>query len=121
MSTKANPFDHPEIKTAMDLCLSCKGCTAECPSNVDMSTLKAEFLYHYQKANGVPLRSKAFANIANINKLGSLVPGLTNFALTNSFTSGLLKKSTRCGTAALPPHLAPPNPAAMVQKRKSTT
>lgn len=92
MSPKGNPFDHPEIKEAMDLCLSCKGCTAECPSNVDMSTLKAEFLYHYQKANGVPFRSKAFASIGRLNALGSALPGLSNFVLSNRLTGGILKK-----------------------------
>lgn len=88
----SNPFDHPEIKEALDLCLSCKGCTAECPSNVDMASMKAEFLYQYQQTHGVPLRSKAFAHINDLNKLGSLVPGLTNFSLSNSLTGGLLKK-----------------------------
>ena len=49
LDKKENAFDHPEIKEALDLCLSCKGCTAECPSNVDMASMKAEFLYQYQK------------------------------------------------------------------------
>ncbi|WP_200979434.1 FAD-binding and (Fe-S)-binding domain-containing protein [Echinicola sp. 20G] len=91
-NTKENPFDHPEIKEVMDLCLSCKGCTSECPSNVDMASLKAEFLYQYQKTNGVPLRSKAFAYINNLNELGSLVPGVTNFFMTNKSTGSLMKK-----------------------------
>ncbi len=92
MNTKANPFDHPEVYEAMDLCLSCKGCTAECPSNVDMATLKAEFLHQYYKSNGVPLRSKAIANIASLNSLGALMPGISNFFLSNGLTGGLLKK-----------------------------
>ncbi len=91
LDNKENAFDHPEIKEAMDLCLSCKGCTAECPSNVDMASMKAEFLYQYQKTNGVPLRSKAFAYINELNELGSLVPGVANFFLNNSFTGGLMK------------------------------
>ncbi|MDN3689895.1 FAD-binding and (Fe-S)-binding domain-containing protein [Cyclobacterium jeungdonense] len=91
-SQKENPFDHPEIKEVMDLCLSCKGCTSECPSNVDMSTLKAEFQYQYQKANGVPLRSRAFAYINKLNGLGSSIPGISNFFLTNAFFGGGLKK-----------------------------
>jgi FAD/FMN-containing dehydrogenase/Fe-S oxidoreductase len=86
-----NAFDHPEIKEALDLCLSCKGCTAECPSNVDMASMKAEFLYQYQKSNGVPLRSKAFAYINELNKLGSILPGLSNFSLRNPITAGLMK------------------------------
>lgn len=91
MDKKENAFDHPEIKEAMDLCLSCKGCTSECPSNVDMASLKAEFQYQYQQANGVPLRSKAFAHINELNELGSLVPGIANFFLSNSLTGGLMK------------------------------
>ncbi|WP_375582124.1 FAD-binding and (Fe-S)-binding domain-containing protein [Cyclobacterium xiamenense] len=91
-SQKENPFDHPEIKEVMDLCLSCKGCTSECPSNVDMSTMKAEFQYQYNKANGVPLRSTAFAYINKLNGMGSLVPGVSNFFLTNPAFGGGLKK-----------------------------
>ncbi|MFD2202444.1 FAD-binding and (Fe-S)-binding domain-containing protein [Shivajiella indica] len=88
---KPNAFDHLEIKDALDLCLSCKGCTAECPSNVDMASMKAEFLYQYQKSNGVPLRSKAFAYINDLNKLGAILPGISNFSLRNPMTSGLMK------------------------------
>ncbi|MFO7823620.1 MAG: FAD-linked oxidase C-terminal domain-containing protein [Cyclobacterium sp.] len=91
-SNKSNPFDHPEIKEVMDLCLSCKGCTSECPSNVDMATLKAEFQYQYHKSNGVPLRSRAFAYINKLNGLGSLVPGIANFFLSNGTTGAGLKK-----------------------------
>src|SRR5215831_9606683 len=57
-STKTNCFDNKEIYDVMDLCLSCKGCKSECPSNVDVAKLEAEFLQHYYDANGVPLRSK---------------------------------------------------------------
>ncbi|RZS96244.1 FAD-binding and (Fe-S)-binding domain-containing protein [Cecembia calidifontis] len=88
----SNPFDHPEIKEALDLCLSCKGCTAECPSNVDMASMKAEFLYQYQKTHGIPLRSKAFAYINDLNKLGAFVPGLANFSLSNGISGSILKK-----------------------------
>lgn len=96
-SSKKNPFDHEEIYKVMDLCLSCKGCKSECPSNVDMTKLKAEFLQHYYDANGVPLRSWLVANITKINRLGSLVPALTNFFLrTPAFTSmlGFTKERT---------------------------
>lgn len=89
--TQSNPFDHAEIYEVMDLCLSCKGCTSECPSNVDMSSLKAEFLYQYYQTHGIPLRAKAFANINRLNQLGSVLPGLSNFFLGHSFTGGLLK------------------------------
>ncbi len=75
----------------MDLCLSCKGCKSECPSNVDVAKLKAEFMQHYYDANGVPLRSRLIANFTASAKLGSIVPGLYNFAMTNSAVSKLIK------------------------------
>ncbi len=87
-SDKKNKFDQEELKEVMDLCISCKGCTSECPSNVDMSTLKAEFLHQYYKSNGVPLRAKAFANINSLNKLAAILPTVSNFFLKNN----LLKK-----------------------------
>ena len=90
-SAKANRFDHEEIKAVMDLCLSCKGCTSECPSNVDMAGLKAEFLYQYYQSNGTPLRARLFAYLDTFNRIGSFWPGLYNFLLTNKLTSGLAK------------------------------
>jgi FAD/FMN-containing dehydrogenase/Fe-S oxidoreductase len=91
-STKANRFDHKEILEVMDLCISCKGCKSECPSNVDMAKLKAEFLQHYYDANGVPFRSRLIANFSNSAKLGALVPSLYNFAMTAPGVSTLVKK-----------------------------
>jgi Fe-S oxidoreductase len=88
---KTNPFDHKEIYAVMDLCLSCKACKSECPSNVDITKLKAEFLQHYYDANGIPLRSWMIANITSINRLGSILPGIFNFFLKNSFLSGTIK------------------------------
>ncbi|MES2850840.1 MAG: FAD-binding oxidoreductase, partial [Bacteroidota bacterium] len=76
----------------MDLCLSCKGCKSECPSNVDVAKLKAEFLQHYYDSNGVPFRSKLIANFTKSAKLGALMPGLYNFAMTNSFISKTIKR-----------------------------
>ncbi|MEI7499440.1 MAG: FAD-linked oxidase C-terminal domain-containing protein [Bacteroidota bacterium] len=91
-SPKSNPFDHKEIYEVMDLCLSCKACKSECPSNVDMSKLKAEFLQRWYDANPIPLRSLLIANITTINKLGSKSPALFNFFQENKFISGILKK-----------------------------
>lgn len=92
MNVHENPFDHPEIYQAMDLCLSCKACTAECPSNVDMTTLKSEFLHQYHKAHGIPFRSRAFANIGRINRLAIKLAPLSNFGLTNPLLSGIAKR-----------------------------
>lgn len=91
-SDKANRFDHQEIYEVMDLCLSCKGCKSECPSNVDVAKLKAEFLQQYYDANGVPFRSKLIAGFSKSAKLGAIAPGLYNFAVTNPVIGKLIKK-----------------------------
>jgi FAD/FMN-containing dehydrogenase/Fe-S oxidoreductase len=91
-SPKLNPFDHQEIYDIMDLCLSCKACKSECPSNVDMAKLKAEFLQHYYNANGIPFRSKLIANITKVNQIGMIAPSVFNFFQKNSFISGITKK-----------------------------
>lgn len=91
-SNKENRFDHQEIYDVMSLCLSCKACKSECPSNVDMAKLKAEFLQHYYDANGVPLRSSLIAHFTKLSKLASLVPSLYNFLVKNQFTSSHIKK-----------------------------
>ena len=92
-SEKANKFDHKELQEVFDLCLSCKACASECPSSVDVASLKAEFQYQYQKANGVSLRTKLFAYNNKLNTYGSGFSSLTNFIFTNKFTASILKKS----------------------------
>lgn len=92
-SNKKNPFDHEEIYEVMELCLSCKACKTECPSNVDVARLKAEFLQHYYDSHGVPLRTRLIANITQINRLGSIWPGLYNFFLKNRFLASLINRS----------------------------
>ncbi|MDP4284530.1 MAG: FAD-linked oxidase C-terminal domain-containing protein [Bacteroidota bacterium] len=91
-SQKMNRFDHKEIYEVMDLCLSCKGCKSECPSNVDVAKLKAEFLQQYYDANGVPFRSKLIANFNKAAKLGALAPGIYNFIVTTPAISNIIKR-----------------------------
>jgi FAD/FMN-containing dehydrogenase/Fe-S oxidoreductase len=91
-SDKINRFDHKEIYEVMDLCLSCKGCKSECPSNVDVAKLKAEFLQQYYDANGVPFRAKLIAGFNNSARLGSIVPGIYNFMMTTPAISNAIKK-----------------------------
>ena len=90
-SDKLNRFDHKEIYEVMDLCLSCKACKSECPSNVDVAKLKAEFLQQYYDANGVPFRSKLIANFTTAAKLASLFPSLYNFIISNVITGSVIK------------------------------
>jgi FAD/FMN-containing dehydrogenase/Fe-S oxidoreductase len=91
-SEKLNRFDHKEIYDVMDLCLSCKGCKSECPSNVDVAKLKAEFMQHYYDANGVPFRSKLIANFSRSAKFGAIAPGIYNFMMTNGVVSKMIKR-----------------------------
>jgi Fe-S oxidoreductase len=93
-SDKLNRFDHKEIYDVMDLCLSCKACKSECPSNVDVAKLKGEFLQHYYDANGVPFRAKLIANFNNSARLGALMPGMYNFMMTNKRISKLIKSAS---------------------------
>ena len=92
-SEKKNPFDHKELYRILDLCISCKGCKSECPSNIDMAKFKAEFLQHYLDENGIPLRTRLIAYIASINGIASLFPTFYNYFITQPFLSGLIKKS----------------------------
>ena len=101
-SNKSNRFNHQELKDVFDLCLSCKACASECPSNVDVAALKAEFLHQYHKDNGIPFRTKIFAYNVKLNELGSKIPRLTNFVL-NSF---IAKKIMGIATKRRVPKLA---------------
>jgi FAD/FMN-containing dehydrogenase/Fe-S oxidoreductase len=75
----------------LDLCLSCKGCKSECPSNVDMAKLKAEFLQHYYDKKGVSLIAWLIAHIGRIHRISSRFPALYNFVFSSSFLEPLIK------------------------------
>ncbi len=94
-SEKENPFDHREIYDILDLCISCKACKAECPSNVDMAKLKAEFLQHYYDIHGIPLRSRLVAWLPRLNKLGMLLRPGTNFVMKTTIFKKFLGIETR--------------------------
>jgi FAD/FMN-containing dehydrogenase/Fe-S oxidoreductase len=82
------------VKDALDLCLSCKACKTECPTNVDLATYKAEFLAHYYETRRRPLHAYAFGLIDRWAQLASNTPGLANafarFPLTRVVANALL-------------------------------
>lgn len=84
-------FDQKEIIQSLDLCISCKACKSECPSNVDMAKYKAEFLQHYYDLNHVPIRSFAVSHMSDIQKYCSYISPIYNQFATNKITSRFIK------------------------------
>ena len=72
-------FTSRRMHDVLDLCLACKACKTECPSNVDMAKIKYEWLSHYYAERGVPLAAKAFGRVETLYRLGSRVPRLANW------------------------------------------
>ena len=80
------------LHDVLDLCLECKACKAECPSNVDMAKLKYEFLDRYHKANGHSLRDLVFGNISFFSRLGAFFAPFSNWTLRSTIFKGLLEE-----------------------------
>ncbi|MEK6665984.1 MAG: FAD-linked oxidase C-terminal domain-containing protein, partial [candidate division NC10 bacterium] len=88
----ASEFTGRRLYEVMDLCLECKACKAECPSNVDMAKLKYEFLAHYYRANGLPLRNRLFGRIETLNRLGSRLAPLSNWVAGSRLNRWLMER-----------------------------
>ncbi len=86
-----NKFNSEELKDVFSLCISCKACASECPSNVDISTAKAEFLYQYNKVNGVSFSNKLFGKSSQLNRTASKFSKLSNWFFSNKFTASAIK------------------------------
>ncbi|MGB0525691.1 MAG: FAD-binding and (Fe-S)-binding domain-containing protein, partial [Flammeovirgaceae bacterium] len=83
-----------DVYNILDLCLSCKACKSECPSNVDMAKLKSEFLQSYNDRHGVPFKTKLVANFSSQMALASMAPKVYNFLSTNRLTAPIIKAVT---------------------------
>ena len=94
-------FSHQEIYDILSLCISCKACKSECPSNVDMAKLKAEFLQHYYDKHGIPLRSRLVAYLPRLNKLAVLARPVSNFLMDTSLVKRMIGFSTKRTTPPL--------------------
>ena len=84
-------FAGKRLYDVMDLCLECKACKAECPSNVDMAKIKYEFLDHYHRANGLPLRNRMFGGIETLNRIGSTFAPVSNWIANSSLNRWLME------------------------------
>ena len=89
-SKKDKPLIQKEIYKVMDLCISCKGCKGECPSNVDMAKIKAEFLQHYYDENGTPFRATLVAYLPRLGKLAMALNPFTNFLLNQGWFNRII-------------------------------
>lgn len=85
-------LDSAELKEVLYSCLACKGCKGECPSNVDMTRIRAEILQQIYDEEGTPFRSWMVARMAAVERLGALVPWLYNIAAGWKPTATLIKK-----------------------------
>src|SRR5436309_1314813 len=73
-----DPLKSEELDAALSNCLSCKGCTPECPSNVNLALLKAEMLYARWRRHGLPLRERIFSNVDLLGRIGCALPSFAN-------------------------------------------
>jgi len=89
---KADGLASQALDDALDLCLQCKACKTECPSNVDMSKLKAEYLHQKYKTRSVPLASRLMGRIHQLNPIGSATAPLANATLKNPAFRWLLER-----------------------------
>ncbi|AXA37179.1 MAG: FAD-binding oxidoreductase [Candidatus Hydrogenedentota bacterium] len=96
-----------EVKEALDLCLSCKGCKTDCPTNVDMATYKAEFFAHHYEGRIRPLEAYALGLIDYWARLASLAPSVANALMHAPGLSGLMKKVLGIAPEREMPRFAP--------------
>jgi len=92
LSTNDKPFNSKELYDILDLCISCKACKTECPSNIDMAKFKAEFLQKYYENNKITLRNYTIAHIAKFYKIASNASFVYNFFVKNKYSSALIKR-----------------------------
>ena len=97
----------PAVAESLDLCLACKGCTNDCPVNVDMPTYKAEFLHHHWKGRLRPRHAYAFGYIDKALRLAGRAPGVVNALAGAPVVGGVLMRAAGATPRRRLPTLAP--------------
>lgn len=95
-----------QIRESLEMCLACKACKTECPTNVDMATYKAEFMSQYYGQWRRPLKSYFFGHIHRWSKLGSSVPALANWMTHSSMGDKLVRNILQLAPQRKLPRLA---------------
>jgi FAD/FMN-containing dehydrogenase/Fe-S oxidoreductase len=108
------------VKESMDLCLSCKGCKSECPTNVDIATYKSEFLSHYYEGRLRPLNHYAFGFIDRWAQLASHAPSLINRLSASTELSRIAKSLLHLAEERQVPKFAEETFVSWVRKRAGT-
>src|SRR5438093_1361575 len=101
-----DPLRSAELDAALSNCLSCKGCTPECPSNVNLSLLNAEMMYARHQRDGLPLRDRIFSNVDLLGRMGCTVPSLANASLNFRPLRLLMEKALGLSARRSLPHYA---------------
>src|SRR5438128_1652523 len=99
-----DPLKSAELDAALSNCLSCKGCTPECPSNVNLALLKAEMLYARHRRDGLPLRERFFSNVDLLGRIGCTIPWLANATLDHAPIRALMEKTLGISAKRSLPH-----------------
>jgi FAD/FMN-containing dehydrogenase/Fe-S oxidoreductase len=101
-----DPLVSEELDAALSNCLSCKGCTPECPSNVNLALLKAELMYAAHRRHGMPLQNRLLSNLDLSGRLGCAVPSLANAMLEFKPLRALVEKTLGISPKRSLPHYA---------------
>ena len=101
-----DPLKSAELDAALSNCLSCKGCTPECPSNVNLALLKAEMLYARWKRDGLPLRERFFSNVDLFGRIACTLPRLANAIVDLPRVRSLTEKTLGISAKRSLPHYA---------------
>jgi FAD/FMN-containing dehydrogenase/Fe-S oxidoreductase len=95
-----------ELDAALSNCLSCKGCTPECPSNVNLALLKAELMHARFQREGLPLRESILSNVDLLGKIGCVMPSLANWFLDSKPLRVAMEKALALSARRSLPHYA---------------
>src|SRR5437899_3172152 len=101
-----DPLHSAELEAALSNCLSCKGCTPECPSNVNLALIKAELMHAQYQRDGLPLRERLFSNVDLLGKIGCAMPSLTNRILNYRTVRIAMQKAIGLSARRSLPHYA---------------